>query len=111
LPLTPPEWTEWGNPITDKAAFNYMMAYSPYDQVGTKAYPPILAQTALSDSQVTYWEPTKWVAKLREKSPDAGPFLLHVNLEAGHGGASGRFDRLKEVAESHAFALWCLGKA
>ncbi len=111
LPLTPPEWTEWGNPITDKAAFNYMMAYSPYDQVGTKPYPPILAQTALSDSQVTYWEPTKWIAKLREKAPDAGPFLLHVNLEAGHGGASGRFDRLKEVAESHAFALWCLGKA
>jgi oligopeptidase B len=111
LPLTPPEWTEWGNPITDKAAFNYMMAYSPYDQVATKAYPPILAQTALSDSQVTYWEPTKWVAKLREKAPNAGPFLLHVNLDAGHGGASGRFDRLKEVAESHAFALWCLGKA
>jgi oligopeptidase B len=111
LPLTPPEWTEWGNPITDKSAFNYMMAYSPYDQVGAKAYPPILAQTALSDSQVTYWEPTKWVAKLREKAPDAGPFLLHVNMEAGHGGASGRFDRLKEVAESHAFALWCLGKA
>jgi oligopeptidase B len=111
LPLTPPEWTEWGNPIIDKAAFNYMMAYSPYDQVATKAYPPILAQTALSDSQVTYWEPTKWIAKLREKASDAGPFLLHVNLEAGHGGASGRFDRLKEVAESHAFALWCLGKA
>jgi oligopeptidase B len=110
LPLTPPEWTEWGNPITDKNAFNYMMAYSPYDQVGTKPYPPILAQTALSDSQVTYWEPTKWVAKLREKAPDAGPFLLHVNMDAGHGGASGRFDRLKEVAESHAFALWCLGK-
>lgn len=110
LPLTPPEWTEWGNPITDKAAFNYMMAYSPYDQVAAKAYPPILAQTALSDSQVTYWEPTKWVARLREKAPDAGPFLLHVNMEAGHGGASGRFDRLKEVAESHAFALWCLGK-
>lgn len=111
LPLTPPEWTEWGNPITDKAAFDYMMTYSPYDQVATKAYPPILAQTALSDSQVTYWEPTKWIAKLRETSPDAGPFLLHVNLDAGHGGASGRFDRLKEVAESHAFALWCFGKA
>jgi oligopeptidase B len=111
LPLTPPEWTEWGNPITDKAAYDYMMAYSPYDQVATKPYPPILAQTALSDSQVTYWEPTKWIAKLRETSPDAGPFLLHVNLDAGHGGASGRFDRLKEVAESHAFALWCFGKA
>jgi oligopeptidase B len=111
LPLTPPEWTEWGNPITSKAAFDYMMAYSPYDQVKARAYPPLLAQTALSDSQVTYWEPAKWVARLREAAPDAGPFLLHVNMDAGHGGASGRFDRLKEVAESHAFALWCVGKA
>jgi oligopeptidase B len=111
LPLTPPEWTEWGDPIKSKEAFDYMMAYSPYDQVGTKAYPPLFAQTALSDSQVTYWEPTKWVAKLRELSPEAGPFLLDVNMTAGHGGASGRFDRLKEVADSHAFALWCVGKA
>ena len=111
LPLTPPEWTEWGDPIKSKEAFDYMMAYSPYDQVGTRAYPPLFAQTALSDSQVTYWEPTKWVAKLRELSPEAGPFLLDVNMTAGHGGASGRFDRLKEVADSHAFALWCVGKA
>jgi oligopeptidase B len=111
LPLTPPEWTEWGNPITDKAAFDYMMAYSPYDQVKPLAYPPLFAQTALSDSQVTYWEPAKWVARLRATAPDAGPFLLHVNMEAGHGGASGRFDRLKEIADSHAFALWCVGKA
>lgn len=111
LPLTPPEWTEWGNPITDKDAFNYMAAYSPYDNVAAKAYPPLLAQTALSDSQVTYWEPAKWVARLRAAAPDAGPFFLHVNMDAGHGGASGRFDRLKEVAESHAFALWCVGKA
>ncbi len=111
LPLTPPEWTEWGDPIKSKEAFDYMMAYSPYDQVSTQAYPPLFAQTALSDSQVTYWEPTKWVAKLREKSPEAGPFLLNVNMTAGHGGASGRFDRLKEVADSHAFALWCVGKA
>jgi oligopeptidase B len=111
LPLTPPEWTEWGNPITDKAAFDYMMTYSPYDQVKPLDYPPLLAQTALSDSQVTYWEPAKWVARLRATAPEAGPFLLHVNMEAGHGGASGRFDRLKEVAESHAFALWCVGKA
>ena len=109
LPLTPPEWTEWGNPITDKAAFEYMMAYSPYDNVADRPYPPLLAQTALSDSQVTYWEPAKWVARLRATAPDAGPFLLHVNMDAGHGGASGRFDRLREVAESHAFALWCLG--
>jgi oligopeptidase B len=111
LPLTPPEWTEWGNPITSKAAYDYMMAYSPYDQVKPVAYPPLLAQTALSDSQVTYWEPAKWVARLRATAPEAGPFFLHVNMEAGHGGASGRFDRLKEVAESHAFALWCVGKA
>jgi oligopeptidase B len=111
LPLTPPEWTEWGNPITSKEAFDYMMAYSPYDQVADKAYPPLLAQTALSDSQVTYWEPAKWVARLRGTAPDAGPYFLHVNMEAGHGGASGRFDRLKEVAESHAFALWCVGLA
>lgn len=111
LPLTPPEWTEWGNPITSKEAYDYMMAYSPYDQVKPLAYPPLLAQTALSDSQVTYWEPAKWVARLRATAPEAGPFLLHVNMEAGHGGASGRFDRLKEVAESHAFALWCVGKA
>lgn len=109
LPLTPPEWTEWGNPITDKAAFEYMMAYSPYDNVADRPYPPLLAQTALSDSQVTYWEPAKWVARLRATAPDAGPFLLHVNMDAGHGGASGRFDRLREVAESQAFALWCLG--
>jgi oligopeptidase B len=111
LPLTPPEWTEWGNPITDPAAYDYMMAYSPYDQVGPRTYPPLLAQTALSDSQVTYWEPTKWVARLRDQAPEFGPYLLHCNMEAGHAGASGRFDRLKEVAESHAFALWCLGMA
>jgi oligopeptidase B len=111
LPLTPPEWTEWGNPITDAAAYDYMMSYSPYDNVAAKPYPPLLAQTALSDSQVTYWEPTKWVARLRATAPDAGPYLLHCNMDAGHGGASGRFDRLKEVAESHAFALWCLKMA
>ena len=111
LPLTPPEWTEWGDPIQSKGAFEYMAAYSPYDNVSKRAYPPLLAQTALSDSQVTYWEPAKWVARLRAEAPDAGPYFLHVNMDAGHGGASGRFDRLKEVAESQAFALWCLGKA
>ena len=111
LPLTPPEWTEWGNPITDAAAYDYMMGYSPYDNVAARPYPPLLAQTALSDSQVTYWEPAKWVARLREQAPDFGPYLLHVNMEAGHAGASGRLDRLREVAESHAFALWCLGLA
>jgi oligopeptidase B len=111
LPLTPPEWTEWGNPITDVKAYDYMMSYSPYDNVGAKTYPPLLAQTALSDSQVTYWEPAKWVARLRATAPDFGPYLLHVNMDAGHAGAAGRFDRLKETAESHAFALWCLKMA
>ena len=108
LPLTPPEWTEWGNPIKDAGDYDTMVAYSPYENVATRAYPPIYAQTALSDSQVTYWEPAKWIAKLRGTSPDAGPFLLDVNMEAGHGGAPGRFDRLKEVARSQAFALWCI---
>ncbi|MBU6318873.1 MAG: S9 family peptidase [Alphaproteobacteria bacterium] len=111
LPLTPPEWTEWGDPIRNKEAFSYMASYSPYDNVSNKAYPPLLAQTALSDSQVTYWEPAKWVARLRAVAPDAGPYFLHVNMDAGHGGASGRFDRLRELAEGQAFALWCLGKA
>ncbi len=107
LPLTPPEWTEWGNPLKSKKDYDTMAAYSPYDNVKTRDYPPIFAQTALSDSQVTYWEPTKWIAKLRDTSPNAGPFLLRVNMDAGHGGASGRFDRLKEVAEAQAFAIWC----
>jgi len=110
LPLTPPEWTEWGNPITSVEDYDAMAAYSPYDNVETRAYPPIFAQTALSDSQVTYWEPAKWIAKLRATSPNAGPFLLRVNMEAGHGGAPGRFDRLKEVAEYLAFAIWANGR-
>lgn len=109
LPLTPPEWTEWGNPLKNPQDYDYMASYSPYDNVKAQNYPPIFAQTALSDSQVTYWEPAKWIAKLREYSPNSGPFLLDVNMEAGHGGAPGRFDRLKEVAMSQAFALWCLG--
>lgn len=111
LPLTPPEWTEWGDPIRDPKAYDTMAAYSPYENVGDKPYPPILALTALSDSQVTYWEPAKWIAQLRHHAPNAGPFLLRTNMDAGHGGASGRFDSLKEVAEEWAFALWVMGKA
>lgn len=107
LPLTPPEWTEWGNPLKSVKDYDTMAAYSPYDNVKTRDYPPIFAQTALSDSQVTYWEPSKWIAKLRDTSPNAGPFLLNVNMDAGHGGASGRFDRLKEIADAQAFAIWC----
>jgi oligopeptidase B len=111
LPLTPPEWTEWGDPIRDPKAYDTMRAYSPYENVADRPYPPILALTALSDSQVTYWEPAKWIAQLRHEAPKAGPFLLRTNMDAGHGGASGRFDSLKEVAEEWAFALWAMGKA
>jgi oligopeptidase B len=105
LPLTPPEWPEWGNPGADEAAFRTIQAYSPYDNVRPQAYPPILALGGLTDPRVTYWEPAKWVARLRATMTGGGPVLLKINLEAGHGGASGRFDRLEEVALIYAFAL------
>ncbi|MFA4951473.1 S9 family peptidase [Brevundimonas sp.] len=110
LPLTPPEWPEWGNPIEDAAAYDYMMSYSPYDQVEPKAYPAVLATGGLSDPRVTYWEPEKWVAKLRPATTSGKPILLKINMEAGHGGASGRFDFLKEVAHDYAFAIWAIDK-
>ncbi len=106
LPLTPPEWPEWGNPIEDAAAYDRIAAYSPYDQVAAKPYPAILATGGLSDPRVTYWEPQKWVAKLRQYSTGDAPILLKINMEAGHGGASGRFDFLKEIALDYAFAIW-----
>lgn len=111
LPLTPPEWHEWGNPILDRAAFDYIRSYSPYDNVAAKDYPPILALAGLTDPRVTYWEPMKWVARLRATMTGGGPVLLRTNMGAGHGGASGRFDRLDEVALIYAFALACMGKA
>ena len=107
LPLTPPEWLEWGNPITDPAAFETIRGYSPYDNVKAQIYPPILALAGLTDPRVTYWEPTKWVARLRATMAGGGPILLKTNMGAGHGGASGRFDRLSEIAEQYAFALLC----
>ena len=110
LPLTPPEWPEWGNPIEDVEAYDYIASYSPYDQVGPKAYPAILATGGLSDPRVTYWEPEKWVAKLRPATTSGKPVLLKINMEAGHGGASGRFDYLKEVAHDYAFAVWAIDK-
>jgi oligopeptidase B len=110
LPLTPPEWPEWGNPLTDAEAYDAIAAYSPYDQVGAKAYPPILATGGLSDPRVTYWEPAKWVARLREHTTAEAPILLKINMEAGHGGASGRFDFLKEIALDYAFAVWAIDK-
>ena len=111
LPLTPPEWPEWGNPIESKQAYENIAAYSPYDRVEAKAYPNILAVGGLTDPRVTYWEPAKWVAKLRELKTDDNLLLLKTNMGAGHGGASGRFDRLKEVAFVYAFGLKVSGLA
>jgi oligopeptidase B len=109
LPLTPPEWPEWGNPIESEAAYRTIAGYSPYDNVGAQAYPHILALAGLTDPRVTYWEPAKWVAKLRELKTDEHLLVLRTNMEAGHAGASGRFERLKEVALAYAFALKIAG--
>lgn len=111
LPLTPPEWPEWGNPIEDEAAFRTILGYSPYENVAARDYPPILALAGLTDPRVTYWEPAKWVARLRAVKTGDAPVLLKTNMDAGHGGAAGRFDRLKEVALVQAFALLVTGRA
>ena len=108
LPLTPPEWLEWGNPILDQEAFETIRSYSPYDNLEARAYPTILALAGLTDPRVTYWEPAKWIARLRDAAT-GGPFLLHVNMGAGHGGSSGRFDQLEDVALGYAFALGAIG--
>lgn len=105
LPLTPGEWQEWGNPITDKAAFDYMMSYSPYDNVTAQAYPSMLVTAGLNDPRVTYWEPAKWVARLRATKTDDNLLLLKTNMGAGHAGKSGRFESLRETAEEFAFIL------
>lgn len=104
IPLTTGEYDEWGNP-NDKQYYDYMLAYSPYDNVGAKDYPHLLVTTGLHDSQVQYWEPAKWVAKLRATKTDNNRLLLKTNMEAGHGGASGRFKRYREVALDYAFIL------
>jgi oligopeptidase B len=109
LPLTPPEWPEWGNPIEREADFQTILSYSPYENVAAKAYPAILAMGGLTDPRVTYWEPAKWIARLRATMTRGGPVLLRINMGAGHGGASGRFSRLDEVAIGYAFALWAVG--
>nr|WP_295669092.1 S9 family peptidase [Sphingomonas sp.] len=109
LPLTPGEWPEWGNPIEDKAAFELIRGYSPYDQVTAQGYPPMFISGGLNDPRVTYWEPTKWAAKLRATKTDDNILLLKTNMGAGHGGKSGRFESLREAAEEHAFVLWQLG--
>jgi oligopeptidase B len=110
LPLTPPEWPEWGNPIESEEEYRWIAAYSPYDNVEKKPYPPIIALSGLTDPRVTYWEPTKWIARLRATAPKAGPFLLKTNMAAGHGGKSGRFQRLEEIAFEYAYAIKVAGK-
>jgi oligopeptidase B len=111
LPLTPPEWPEWGNPIESEKDFRTILSYSPYDNVEAKDYPAMLAMAGLTDPRVTYWEPAKWIARLRATMTGGGPVLLRTNMGAGHGGASGRFNRLDEVAIVYAFALWAVGMA
>ncbi len=111
LPLTPPEWPEWGNPIESEADFKTILSYSPYDNLAAKDYPAILAMGGLTDPRVTYWEPAKWIARLRATMTSGGPVLLRTNMGAGHGGASGRFNRLDEIAIVYAFALWAVGMA
>ncbi|MET0651373.1 MAG: S9 family peptidase, partial [Hyphomicrobiaceae bacterium] len=105
LPLTPPEWPEWGNPIASKEDFETIRAYSPYENVAAKAYPHLFAFAGLTDPRVTYWEPAKWIARLRHLNTSSNLILLKTNMEAGHGGASGRFEALKELATDYAFAL------
>jgi oligopeptidase B len=109
LPLTPGEWPEWGNPITDKAVFDYIRSYSPYDKVRAQDYPPMLITGGLTDPRVTYWEPAKWAAKLRATKTDRNLLLLKINMGAGHGGKSGRWDKLHEVAETYGFILTQVG--
>jgi oligopeptidase B len=111
LPLTPPEWPEWGNPIESAEAFATIRAYSPYDNVTAQAYPPMLVEAGLTDPRVTYWEPAKWVARLRATMTGGGPVLLKTNMAAGHGGASGRLKQLEDDARAYAFALAVTGKA
>jgi oligopeptidase B len=109
LPLTPPEWPEWGNPIASAEDYARIAAYAPYEQVSAQAYPAILALAGLTDPRVTYWEPAKWIARLRATAAGGGPFYLKTNMGAGHGGASGRFERIRETAICYAFALVAAG--
>ncbi|PYS62291.1 MAG: oligopeptidase B, partial [Acidobacteria bacterium] len=108
LPLTTAEYIEWGNP-NEKAAYDYMKKYSPYDNIHKTNYPAMLVKVSLNDSQVPYWEGSKFVAKLRDYKTDHNPLLLKVNMGAGHGGASGRYDAIHETSFDYAFMLWQMG--
>jgi oligopeptidase B len=110
IPLTTNEYDEWGNP-EQREYYDYMLTYSPYDNVSRQAYPALFVGTGLWDSQVQYWEPAKWVAKLRDDNTGTHPIVFRTNMEAGHGGKSGRFQRYLELAESYAFVLDQLGVA
>lgn len=109
LPLTPPEWKEWGDPIESAEVFELLRSYSPYDNVTAQAYPPMLIEAGLTDPRVTYWEPAKWAQRLREKMTGGGPIVLKTNMAAGHAGASGRYDELDEIALRFGFALAAVG--
>jgi oligopeptidase B len=104
IPLTTNEFDEWGNP-KQKAYYDYMLSYSPYDNIRAQAYPAILCVTGLWDSQVQYYEPAKWVARLRATKTDSNPLLFHINMEAGHGGKSGRYQQYRDRAMEYAFLL------
>lgn len=108
LPLTPLEWPEWGNPLTDAAAYDTIAAYSPYDNITAQPYPPVLATGGLSDPRVTYWEPAKFVARLRDHTTGTAPIMARINMDAGHFGNAGRFDALKQLAQNYAFAIWAI---
>ena len=110
LPLTPLEWPEWGNPITDKAAFEYILSYSPYDNITAQDYPPMMVTAGLNDPRVTYWEPAKWVARLRTVKTDQNLLVLKTNMGAGHRGLTGRYKELFEIAEDYAFILMAFGE-
>lgn len=111
LPLTPIEWPEWGNPITDKEAYDYILSYSPYENTTARDYPLMMITAGLNDPRVTYWEPAKWVAKLRELKTDDNLLIYKTNMGAGHGGKSGRFEKYFELAEEYAFLLAAFGLA
>ena len=108
IPLTTGEFNEWGNP-KNKDAYEYMLSYSPYDQVSAQDYPNMMVTTGLHDSQVQYFEPAKWVARLRDRRTDSNKLIMHTNMDAGHGGASGRYRRYRETAQEYAFLAGLAG--